>query len=269
MVLFEHENIRLQAALDAANAEVNTQQQALAAAQASVSAAQTRVADEQAKLPTLQAAAAAADQRVAQLNAQIDAHAANEPEPTIEDEGGRRPRPNPAWRIWKRQMDQLVAQREQAQSSADAAHAALDGGQRAVVQVQMELQSAERQVNQIIPALQEAQTVLKAAQNQVAQLEQWRAEIERDPLARSALELSAAELSARAMSLDESLSLARFSLEDAERHFAALLARRDQLSVALDDFNRQIFTAQNNLPALQAAANAASSELFDFLDAGQ
>lgn len=269
MALLEQEKTRLQAAIDAAAAQVNAQQQALVVAQARVSAAQSHVAQAQSQLPALQAAAAAADGRVADLNAQIETHIANEPDPTIEGDDGQRPRPNPEWRVWKRQLDQLIARRDAARADAAAAHSALGDGQRALVQAQMEVQLGERQVADATAALQSAQSAHKAALQQMADLERWQAEIPRDPLQRTALESVAAELSARALTLQESLTLARFEQEDGENHLASLLARRDQLNASLTEVNGRIPGAQTELQAAQAAADAASAELFDFIAAAE
>ena len=265
MALLEQEKNRLQAAIEEAAAEVSAQQQALSAAQARVSAAQAQVADAQSRIPDLEAAASSADARAADAEAAVEAHLANEPDPTIDTEDGLRPRPNPAWRIWKRQLDQLIARRDRAQADAAAAQGALGNGQRAVVQAQMAEQLARRQVEETTAALLSAQSALKAAQQNMADLERWRAEIARDPLQRPALEQAAAELSAGALALQEALTIDRFQQEDAQNHFASLLARRDELNATLTDFNGRIPGAHTELQAAQAAADAASAELFDFI----
>ncbi len=269
MTFLEQEKSRREAAVQAVAKLVSTQQQALSAAQERVVTTRTRVTEAQSQIPSLEVAAAAADARVTELDAQIEAHVANEPESTIEVDDGKPPRRNPAWRVWKRQLDQLVARRDQARADAAAAHGAVSNGQRAVEQAQMDVHSAERQVSETTAALQSAQSTLKAAQQQVADLERWRTEIARDPLDRTALEQVASELSARAMVLQESLTLSRFQQEDAESDRASLLARRDQLTATLADFNSRIPGAQAELQATQAAVDAASAELFNFLDAGQ
>jgi chromosome segregation ATPase len=268
MALLEQEKIKLQAAVDAAAAQVSAQQQALSAAQASLSAAQAHVADAQSQVPPLQAAAAAADGRAADSDVRLAAHQADQPEPTIEVDGGK-PRPNPAWRVWKRQLDQLIVQRNQARADATAAHVALSNGQGAVAQAQIEAQSAERQVGETTVALQAAQAALKAARQRMAALERWRTEIARDSLDRTALQQVAAELSARAIALQESLTLARFDHEDAQTNLALLLERQTRLTATLADVNSRLPGAQTEVQAAQAAADAASAELFDFLAAGQ
>lgn len=269
MALLERERIRLQAGFDAAVAQVDSQQQAAAATQARLSAAQAQVVAAQSRLPALEAAAAAADNQVADLDAQIEAHRAREPEPTIEGDDGQRPRPNPEWRVWKRRLDQLVARQNQARASAAASHGALGNGQRTVAQAQLEVQFAEQQANETMLALQLAQVTLKVAQQQVADLERWISEIARDPLVRSALEQIADELSARTMTLQESLTLARFQQEDAESSLASLLARRDRLTVAVADLSGRIPAAQTELQEAQVEVDGASNELFSFLDAAQ
>lgn len=269
MALLEQERIRLQAAIDAAAAEVSARQQALLAAQARVGEAQTQVAEAQSRLPALQSAAAAADARVANAEAEVQAHMANEPDPTIDVEDGRPPRPNPAWRVWKRQLDQLRVQRDQAQAAAAAAHGALGNGQRAVVQAQMAEQLTQRQVEEATAARRSGQSALNVAQQNMADLERWLAEIARDPLQRTALEQVASQVSTRALALQESLTLARFAQEDTESRLASLVARRNQLNDTLVDVNGRIPGAQTEVEAAQEAADAASAELFDFVATGE
>jgi chromosome segregation ATPase len=282
------EKIRLQAEIQAAEAEITNlttqlqaQQQAIGAAQSRVSAAQSRLTGAQAQLPPLEAAAAAADRRVVELNQDIDAHLAVEPEKTIGLEHPPRqaqnipgellpaaPRPNPAWAVWKRALDRLTQQLEQAQADAAANHVRLDGGRAQVSQATAEVQAAERQVADATGALQVTQRAIAAARqrqetarNEVANLDRWNDEIARDPLARTALEQAAAELSDRAAVLEDARDTARVQNEIAQETHASMSARRDQLTPALNQVNAQLPAASEELRAANELLAAASSRI--------
>ena len=266
MPYLQHEKARFQAEIQAAGAEITNltaqqqaQQQALAAAQARASAARSGLAQAQAQIPNLEAAAAAADRRLADVDARISEHEANEPDPLIEI-SNKPPRPNPAWRVWKRQLDQLTQERDQAQAGADAAHALLNDGRTQVSQAAGELQAAERQVADITSALSSTQQAIGAAQErqasaqeQLAVLDQWDEEIARDPLVRAALEPVAATLSDRAAALEDAHAVARVQNEIAEETLSSLIARRAQLTAALNDVNAQLPGATQELQAANAA----------------
>jgi chromosome segregation ATPase len=263
----EHEGTRLRSEIEAADAQVSAAQQVLATAQARVTAALTSVANAQSQIPALQSSAVAADSRVADLDRQVAAHRENEPEPLLEGEDGGRPHPNPAWRIWKRQLESLTALQNQAQADAAAAHGRLTAGQEAVSQAQAELQVAQNLATDATLALQTAQSASAAARLRLAELERWQLEIARDPLDRPALEQTAADLSTKTRALEESLTLARFGQEDAEANLAALIAQRQTLMDLLTGINASLPPAQAELQAAQAAAAQASDELFQFLGA--
>jgi hypothetical protein len=263
----EHEGTRLRSEIEAADAQVSAAQQVLATAQARVTAALTSVANAQSQIPALQSSAVAADSRVADLDRQVAAHRENEPEPLLEGEDGGRPHPNPAWRIWKRQLDSLTALQNQTQADAAAAHGRLTAGQEAVSQAQAELQVAQNLATDATLALQTAQSASAAARLRLAELERWQLEIARDPLDRPALEQTAADLSTKTRALEESLTLARFGQEDAEANLAALIAQRQTLMDLLTGINASLPPAQAELQAAQAAAAQASDELFQFLGA--
>jgi chromosome segregation ATPase len=130
-------------------------------------------------------------------------------------------------------------------------------------------QLAQRQVEEATAARRSAQSALNVAQQNMADLERWLAEIARDPLQRTALEQVASQVSTRALALQESLTLARFEQEDTESRLASLVARRNQLNDTLVDVNGRIPGAQTEVEAAQAAADAASAELFDFIATGE
>src|SRR5262249_38687683 len=119
MPYLENEKTRSQAEIQAAEAEVTSltgqldaQQQVGANAQAQVNAARAKLADAQAQRSGLEAAAGSADGRVADLNDQVNEHLTNQPEPFID--GNHKPVPNPGWKIWKKRLDELTRQRDQA-----------------------------------------------------------------------------------------------------------------------------------------------------------
>lgn len=258
--------VQVQAALIAGlTPQLNTQQQAVAAAQARVNAAQAKVADAQASIPTLAASAAAADATVRDLNNQIADHEANEPDQILEIP---RPRPNPAWRTWKKELDRLTGLRAQAQTDAAAADTRLSNAQAVVAQAQAELQAAQSQAAVAAAAVQATQTAMAAAQDRqnsaqqlLGELDSWNTEIARDPLNRSALEPAAAELTARTAALEDTYATARLQNEDAEQALAALVARRDQLVPMLNDVNAQLPAAQTERQAAQAALTAAARRI--------
>ena len=166
MAFLLNERARLQAEVQAAGAQITslttqlqTQQQAVVAAQGRVSAAQARIADAQSKIPGLEAAAASADQRTESANQAVENHSANEPDQLI----GRPPRPNPAWRTWKTQLDRLTEQLSAAQAEAGAAHGRLNDGRNEVSLAVAERQAAERQVTDANNAVAATQQALVAA----------------------------------------------------------------------------------------------------------
>jgi chromosome segregation ATPase len=271
MAFLQNEKARLQAEVQAAGAQITslttqlqTQQQAVVTAQGRVSAAQTRVADGQSKIPALEAAAASADQRAESANQAVENHSANEPDPLIEV-GGRPPRPNPAWRTWKTQMDRLTQQLSAAQTEAGAAHGRLNDGRSEVSLALAERQAAERQVtdaNNPVAATQQAIAAARQRQDtvqaQIATLDRWNDEIARDPLVRPALEPIAAELSGRAAALEEAFAVARVQREIAEETRASLIARRDQLTPVLNQVNGQLPGASEELRVARVALTSAS-----------
>jgi chromosome segregation ATPase len=274
MAYMHNEQARLEAESQAAGAEITNltarsqaQQAAVAAGQARASAARDGLAAAQARIPNLEAAAATADQRVADLDSQIDAHLTNEPESTIEIPN-KPPRPNPAWRAWKRELDRLSQQRDQLQADAAAAHARLNDGRSQVSQATAQVQAAERQVADAISALNSIQQAIAAAQErqaaaqqQRALLDQWNEEIVRDPLARETLEPVAAILSDHAMVLEDAHATAQVQGEIAEETLAALIARRDQLTAALNDVNAQLPAASEELRAANQALVSATRRI--------
>lgn len=274
MAFLQNERARLQAEVQAAAAQITslttqlqTQQQAVAAAQGRVTAAQARVADAQAKIPALEAAAAAADRQVENATQAVENHAAIEPEQVFEVDG-RPPRPNPAWRTWKTQMDRLTQQLSGAQTEAGAAHRRLNDGRNQVSLAVGEQQVAERQVTDANNAVAAAQQGLAAArqrqtsvQAQITTLDRWNDEIARDPLVRPALEPIAAELSGRAAALDEAFAVARVQREIAEETQASLIARRDQLTPALNQVNGQLPGASEELRVARLALEPASRNI--------
>jgi chromosome segregation ATPase len=274
MAFLQNEKARLQAEVQAAGAQITTlttqlqtQQQAVVAASGRVSAAQTRVADAQSRIPALEAAAAAADQRAQAAQEAVDNHAANEPDPVIEV-GARPPRPNPAWRTWKTQMDRLVQQLDAAHTESGAAHGRVNDGRNELSLAIAERQAAERQVadskNAVAVTQQAISTARQrqdAAQAQVAVLDRWNDEIARDPLARPTLEQTAAELSDRAAALDEAFAVARVQREIAEETQASLIARRDQLTPALNQVNGQLPGVSEELRVARLALTSATRNI--------
>ena len=93
-------------------------------------------------------------------------------------------------------------------------------------------------------------------QAQIATLDRWNDEIARDPLVRPALEPIAAELSGRAAALDEAFAVARVQREIAEETQASLIARRDQLTPALNQVNGQLPGASEELRVARLALDA-------------
>jgi chromosome segregation ATPase len=281
MPYLQHETARLAAASQAAAAEIaslsaqlQAQQQAIAAAQARAGVARSGLAAAQAQIPSLEAAAASADRRVAELDVQIDDLAANEPDMVIEV-SNKPPRPNPAWRIWKRQLDQLTQQRAAAQASAAAAHARLNDGRAQVSRAAADVQAADSQVaaaTSAQSAIQQAITAARARQaaigEQLAVLDQWNQEIARDPLDRAALEPVAMILSERAAALGDAHAQARVQNEIAQETLAALSARRDQITPSLSDLNAQLPAASQELLVASRALAAAARGIQTLLRRG-
>lgn len=275
MPYLQNEKARFQSEVQAAAAEIaslTTQrqghQQALSAAQARVSAAQTKLSAAQAQIPALEAAVATAEQHVASANQQVEEHAANEPDPTIDVDDGRPPRPNPAWRTWNITMTQLTQQLAAAQAGLAAAQTRLNDGRTGVSQASAEKQTAERQVadaTRALAATDAASAAAKqrqdAAQAQVANVDHWNDAIARDPLVRPTLEQVAAELSARAAALEDDHDVARVQQEIAEETLASLVARRDRLTPALGQVNGQLPAASEELRVAREALTTATRNI--------
>ena len=282
MPYLEQERARLQAELQAADAEqsalttkLSTQQQAVTAAQTQVSTAQTQLALKQTEVAPLQASAGVADRHVADIDRQIDAHVANEPERTIEVDG-RPPRPNPAWRTWNQHMQRLSTQRTQAQTSASAAHNRLEAAQLAVSQAQAGVQAAERLVSEAKAAVAGTQTAIagvqarqQAIQQQIAGIAKVNTEIDRDPFTRPTVEQLAAELSARVFELEDAHTQARLEQEDAEERLRNLITRRDDLTQRTADVTAKLSDAKARLATIQQQFDIADAKLTAELEAGQ
>ena len=274
MPSLEKEKSRLLAERQAAAAEVarltaqrTAQEQQVVAAEGEVAAAKARVAEAQTQIPPLEAADAAATRRLAEVDRQINAHAAEEPEPSIEIPN-KPPRPNPAWRVWKKAMDALSQQRPQAVAGLEGARARLNEGRAALSRAEAEAQAAERKaaearagVEATRLAIAEATQRQGAIEKRLADLERINKEIARDPLNRKILEQVASDLSERVALLEEAFAAARIENEDAEQNLASLTARRDQLTPALSGVNAQIPAAQAELQAAQAALTGAARRI--------
>lgn len=269
MAYLNQERARLQSESEAAAADQSVltaalagQQQGMSDAEAQVSGAQAQLAQKQADVLPAQAAADVADRRVMDIDRQIDAHAQNEPDRTIEVDG-RPPRPNPAWITWNQQMQRLSTQRAQGQASAQAAHARLQTAQLAVSQAQEAVQAALLRATNARAAVAGTQAAIAAVearrqvlQDQMLAVASVNMEIDRDPINRRVLEQTAAELSARAGELEQAHTEARLGQEDAEEALRNLLARRD-------DLTQRIADATTRLPDALARLTAARQEVAD------
>ena len=278
MPYLQNEKTRTQAEIQAAEANVTAlttqaqaQQQTIAQAQVQLHAAQSGLAGLQAQRPALEAAAAAADQVVADFDRQIVEHQQNEPDQFIvidEQEQVTRqpirrghPVPNPEWTVWKRRLDALTQQRNQAQASASAAHRRLNALNGAIAQAAAEVQSAETLAAQAAATLAQLNGTLAgareravAAHQRLDDLTRLSGEIDRDPMDRGALGPVAAALSARVIEFEDAYRAAAAASAAAAATLASLLARRVQLTAALTDAN-------NRMPAADAEAAAADRAL--------
>ena len=280
MPYLQNEKTRAQAEIQAAEAEVTSltaqldaQQQAVASAQAAVEAARSKLAGTEAQRPTLEAAVASADGRVADVNGQINEHLSDEPERFIEGNG--KPVPNPEWKIWKKRLDELTKQRDQAQAGASVAHSRLNDLNSAITQAALDLNTAEAQAAQATATLEQLNQALAAAQTRVAAAHQrldkptqMSDEIDREPMNRTDLEQAAAELSALVMELEDAYAAARATSRAADAALASLMARRDQLTAALADVNNQLPTADTEVSVADSAAADLAQQIDDHLSGG-
>ncbi|MEQ1530929.1 MAG: hypothetical protein ABL925_16560, partial [Methylococcales bacterium] len=111
------------------------------------------MAEVQAQIPALEAAMAAAHRRVEVIKQQIEAHQANEPDPEPDQiferpsETPRRPPPqNQALGRWRKRLDELNQQANQAEADAATNQTHLNNGRAAVSQATAEAQAAERKL---------------------------------------------------------------------------------------------------------------------------
>jgi chromosome segregation ATPase len=134
------------------------------------------------------------------------------------------------------------------------------------VDVQIAAAAAAVQATQAaIAALQPRRQQLQAS---LTEIEGMNAEITRDPLVRAALQQVAAQLSARTATLEESLQVTRFELEDAETLLAGLLNRRSELTTLLAGLATQIPEAEAQAAAAEQALAAAEAEVTTLLQDG-
>jgi len=281
MPYLQQEQIRVQAEIQAADAavtslttQVDPLRQALVSAKAQVEAARNAVTTLQSQRPALDAAVLAADRAVIDLDRRISEHEANEPpqviggiepiiRPTVVGPLTRPARPNPAWKVWKRQLGVLIQQRSQAQEEANGTHARLNELNARVAQGQAGVQAAEDQVAQGEARLEQVNQSLVAARDRASVARQklndlvhFSEEIDRAPMNRKALEQVAAILSARVMELEDALAVARAVSAQADATLSSLLRRRDELVNGLA-------TVTSQLPGAESAVQAADRVAVD------
>ena len=240
MSFLPNEKTRAQADVQKAEVELanatlqaHTQQQTVAQAQDDASSAHATLSNLQAQLPAVQANAASADQAVAAVDAQIGQHEANEPDQFIE-RPNKPPLPNPAWKVWKKRLDELNAQRQPLAASATTAHTQLNNLNISIAAAQAAVQATDSRVAQALATLAQlnqavaiATEKFELAHQNLNELNGFTVEIEREPMDRSALERSAAGLWARVLDLENAHRAAEAASEAAEAALASLIARRD------------------------------------------
>lgn len=293
MPYLQQEQIRAQAEIQAADAvvtsltaKIDIQRQALATAQAQAEAARNAMTVLQSQRPALDAAVAAADRAVIDLDRQISEHEANEPpqviggvepivRPDVEGPLTRPVRPNPAWKVWKRQHGVLIQQRTQAQEKANGVHARLNELNARVAQGQAGVQAAEAQVAQGEASLQQANQSLVAARDRASlarqklnDLVRFSEEIDREPMDRKSLEQVAATLSTRVMELEDALAVAQAVSAQADATLSSLLRRRDELVTGLATVTSQLPAAETAVQAADAVAVDRLSELKAQIEGG-
>lgn len=293
MPYLQQEQIRAQAEiLDAdavvtsLTAKIDIQRQALVTAQAQAEAARNAMTVLQSQRPALDAAVAAADRAVIDLDRRISEHEANEPpqviggvepivRPDVEGPLTRPVRPNPAWKVWKRQHGVLIQQRTQAQEKANGVHARLNELNARVAQGQAGVQAAEAQVAQGEASLQQANQSLVAARDRASlarqklnDLVRFSEEIDREPMDRKSLEQVAATLSTRVMELEDALAVAQAVSAQADATLSSLLRRRDELVTGLATVTSQLPAAETAVQAADAVAVDRLSELKAQIEGG-
>ncbi len=293
MHYLQQEQIRAQAEIQAADAavtslttQVDTLRQALVAAQARAEAARNAVTTLQSQRPAVDAAVAAADRAVVDLDRRISEHEANEPpqviggvepivRPDVEGPLTRPVRPNPAWKVWKRQHGVLIQQRTQAQEEANGAHARLNELNARVAQGQAGVQVAEAHVAQGEASLEQVNQSLVAARDRASlarqklnDLVRFSEEIDREPMDRKALEQVAATLSTRVMELEDALAIAQAVSAQADATLSSLLRRRDELVSGLAMVTSQLPGAETAVQAADAIAVDRLSELKAQIEGG-
>jgi predicted nucleic acid-binding Zn-ribbon protein len=281
MPFLQNEKARAQADVQKADAELanatlqaNTQQQTVAQAQVDASSAHATLSNLQAQLPAVQANAASADQAVAAVDDQITQHEANEPDQFIE-RPNKPPLPNPAWRVWKKRLDDLNAQRQPLAESAAAAHTQLNNLNSSIAAAQAAVQATENRVAQALTTLAQLNQAVAIATEKsglahqnLNELNGFTAEIERETMDRSALEKSAAGLWTRVLELEDAHRAAEAASEAAEAALASLIARRDELTTGLATIADQLSAAGAEVTAAEGALADISGQLNDQISGG-
>ena len=278
MPFLQNEKTRAQADVQKADAELanatlqaNTQQQTVAQAQVDANSAHATLSNLQAQLPAVQANAASADQALAAIDAQISQHETNEPDQFIE-QPNKPPRPNPAWRVWKKRLDDLNAQRQPLATSAAGAHTQLNNLNNSTAAAQAAAQAAETRVARALATLAQLNQAVatatqksKLAHQNLDDLNRFTAEIERDPLDWPALESTAAGLWARVLDMEDSHRAAEAASEAADAALASLIVRRDELTTGLATIAGQLSAANAEVTAAEGAVADISGQLNDHI----
>ena len=252
-----------QGVVDAQTAVTNAQN-ALNTADSSLAAARNAALPAQSALNWAQSDQAAKQQAANSASAALAAWAQEEPDPFIGGDflvamlppggGGGKPRPNPAYAVWRRKYNVLKA----ASAGADDALAAANGNvanaqnalnvannqvavqQNAVVARTQELAAANSRVATASAAEQTALAAIAAAQAQVTALDQRAARLVAAPLDRPGVTAMAEEEQAEVSRLRALRAAARSSRYAATTNRSALLTAHDRAMAGLPNLSTDL-----------------------------
>ncbi len=257
----------LDAAIAQDNANASQQDQAAAAARTRATQARADAAHFNSQVSAFQSQAAADDAQASTLAGQLTDLKKHEPPKTIiEDINGgprgtpRKPVPNPDWKEWKAQVDQLTAQLNQVRAAATAARNSANQSAAAAAQAQATASTADQDAatstanaNTWRQKAAQASTDKGGVTRQISVISRWQQETARQPMDRNASETVAAEIAAQLADLENQFNTALDQARETEQRQWYLQALTQELTAKISDLNSQLAAAAKEVADATAA----------------
>lgn len=254
----------LDAALAQDKANASQQDQAAVAARARATQARSDVSRFNSQVSAFQSQAVADDAQAATLASQLtDLKKHEPPKTTIEDgpkDGRGKPIPNPDWKEWKVQVDQLTTQLNQVRAAATAARNSVNQSAAAAAQAQAAANAADQDA--ATAAANANASRQKAAQassdrggvtQKISVIARWQQEIARQPMDRSASETVAAEMTSQFAGLENQYNTTLDQAREADQRQWYLQTLIQELTAKISDLNSQFAAATKEVADATAA----------------